>query len=60
MENKKLDLGNNEMISQGLFAETDGTFTALTFSRSKNFKTEVGAIRWLSKRNLNKFGNRIN
>lgn len=60
MENKKLDLGNNETISQGLVAENDGSFTAMTFTQSKNFKTEAGAVRWLAKRNLDKYGNRVN
>jgi len=47
---KALNLGNNETISRGVFRETDGTFTAMTFSASKNFKTEAGAQRWLAKR----------
>ncbi|OOG85732.1 DUF1391 domain-containing protein [Pseudomonas sp. A25(2017)] len=45
-----LNLGNNETISRGVIRETDGTFTALTFSASKNFKTEAGAHRWLARR----------
>lgn len=47
---KTLNLGNNESVSRGVFPETDGTFTAMTFSASKNFKTEAGALRWLAKR----------
>lgn len=46
----KIDLGNNETISRGIHAETDGTFTAMTFTRSKNFKTLKGAQRWLAAR----------
>lgn len=47
---KTLSLGNNESVLRGVFQETDGTFTAMTFTASKNFKTEAGAIRWLAKR----------
>lgn len=43
----KLDLGNNEELSQGVFENSDGTYLALTFTKSKNFKTKKGAIRWL-------------
>jgi hypothetical protein len=42
----KIDTGNNESLTRGIFANADGTFTALTFSRSKEFKTRVGAIKW--------------
>ena len=45
-----LDLGNNETSSRGVSRETDGTFTAFTFSASRNFKTERGALRWLARR----------
>ena len=41
-----IDLGNNEEIRRGIFKNTDGTFTALTFSRSKTFKTYAGAVKW--------------
>lgn len=48
MEN--LDLGNNESVSRGVFPDTDGTFTAMTFSKSKSgFKTKAGAERWLAR-----------
>ena len=43
---KTIDLGNNEAISSGIIAERDGTFTAMTFTQSKNFKTRAGAARW--------------
>jgi hypothetical protein len=46
---KTLNLGNNEQISSGIIAERDGTFTAMTFTRSKNFKTEAGARKWYAK-----------
>ena len=54
-----LDLGNNESICRGMFKENDGTWTALTYSQSKNFKTEKGAEKWLQKRGLNKDGSKI-
>jgi len=44
-----IDLGNNESLTRGVFANKDGTFTALTFSKSKDFKTKAGAIRWFQK-----------
>ena len=45
-----LDLGNNETASAGVIAEKNGTFTAVTFSTSKTFKTLAGARRWLARR----------
>lgn len=47
---KTLNLGNNESLKRGVIAEADGTFTALGFSASKNFKTRAGAERWLARR----------
>lgn len=44
----KLDQGNNESLVRGVFPETDGTFTAMTFTQSKNFKTKRGAELWLA------------
>jgi len=46
----KIDLGNNESLSRGIIKNNDGTFTALTFSASKDFKTYAGAVRWLARR----------
>lgn len=46
METQTLDLGNNETIKRGIIEENDGTFTAFTFTRSKNFKTRQGAEKW--------------
>lgn len=43
------DLGNNETVKTGVFANTDGTFTALTFTKSKTFKTEAGAVKWFNR-----------
>ena len=50
MTNETLDLGNNESLTRGVFENTDGTFTALTFSQSKEFKTRKGAEKWFAGR----------
>ncbi|EFX06966.1 hypothetical protein ECO5101_08114 [Escherichia coli O157:H7 str. G5101] len=44
-----IDLGNNESLVCGVFPNQDGTFTAMTYTKSKTFKTETGARRWLAK-----------
>ncbi|WP_032297462.1 DUF1391 family protein [Escherichia coli] len=41
-----IDLGNNESLVYGVFPNQDGTFTAMTYTKSKTFKTENGARRW--------------
>jgi hypothetical protein len=46
---KTLDLGNNESLSTGIAKNSDGTYTALTFTKSKTFKTAKGAEKWLAK-----------
>ncbi|MCK4718617.1 MAG: DUF1391 family protein [Thermoplasmata archaeon] len=46
-ENETVDLGNNESMSKGVYPQADGTYLALTFSRSKTFKTRKGAESWL-------------
>jgi len=46
---RKLDLGNNEQISKGVFPNSDGTYTALKFASSKTFKTRKGAENWLKR-----------
>jgi len=46
----KLDLGNNETLSTGINKNLDDTYTALTFTQSKTFKTVKGAEKWLAKR----------
>lgn len=43
-----LDLGNGETISRGVFAQADGTWLAMTFTRSRTFKTERGAEAWFA------------
>ena len=49
---KTIDMGDNTSISTGIYQETDGTFTAMTFTRSKNFKTLKGAERWLERQRV--------
>lgn len=44
---------------RGTVANSDGTFTALTFSQSQTFKTRKGAADWLAKRGFNPDGTRI-
>ncbi|MCU6289389.1 YdaF family protein, partial [Escherichia coli] len=41
-----IDLGNSESPVCGVFPNQDGTFTAMTYTKSKTFKTENGARRW--------------
>ena len=43
-----IDLGNSESLVCGVF-QPDGTFTAMTYTKSKTFKTENGARRWLER-----------
>jgi hypothetical protein len=45
---KTIDLGNNETLSSGITKNSDGTYTALTFTQSKAFKTLKGAEKWLA------------
>ena len=56
---KVLDQGNNETLTCGVSKNHDGTYTALTFSQSKTFKTEKGAVKWIENRGYNKNGERI-
>ena len=42
-------LDNNESLVYGVFPNQDGTFTAMTYTKSKTFKTESGARRWLAR-----------
>lgn len=44
-----LNLGNNESLVCGVFPNEDGTFTAMTYTKSKTFKTAAGAHRWLAR-----------
>lgn len=36
--------------SVGIFQDKDGTFTAMTYGSSKDFKTVKGAEKWLKNR----------
>ncbi|UJH95923.1 protein of unknown function DUF1391 [Pantoea phage Nafs113] len=47
--NTEHDMGNNESVKTGVVKNTDGTFTALTFTKSKDFKTEAGAQKWFDR-----------
>ena len=47
--NTTINTGNNEQISIGIYKNNDGTYTAMTFSKSKDFKTLKGAQKWLAK-----------
>jgi hypothetical protein len=51
-----LSLNNNETLSVGVFPQTDGSFTALTLTQSKTFKTKTGAVNWLARRGFNADG----
>lgn len=53
----KRDLGNNETICLGVFKNEAG-YTALTFSKSKTFKTHKGACKWLALHGFNADGTR--
>ena len=44
-----IDLGNNEQISRGITKNGDGTYTAMTFTKSKDFKTMKGAQKWVER-----------
>ncbi|CAD5521730.1 DUF1391 domain-containing protein [Escherichia coli] len=44
-----INLGNSESLVCGVFPNQDGTFTAMTYTKSKTFKTENGARRWLER-----------
>ncbi|HBE6345363.1 TPA: DUF1391 family protein [Escherichia coli] len=41
--------GENTHQICGVFPNQDGTFTAMTYTKSKTFKTENGARRWLER-----------
>jgi len=56
---KTIDLGNNESASIAIETNQDGTFTAMTYSASKEFKTFKGAVRWLAARGFDQNGARI-
>ena len=45
-----IEFQGTDSLRRGVFANSDGTFTALTFTQSKTFKTKAGAVRWLAAR----------
>jgi hypothetical protein len=47
--NETHDLGNNESVKTGVYPNADGTYTGLTFTKSKTFKTEAGAVKWFNR-----------
>lgn len=49
MNNETHDFGNNETIKTGVFQNCNGSFTAMTFTKSKDFKTKAGADKWFSR-----------
>ena len=49
MTNTVLNTGNNESLATGVFENADGTFTAMTYTKSKTFKTRKGAEKWLNR-----------
>ncbi len=51
--NEVIDMGNNESMARGVFPNADGTYTALTYTQSKTFKTRAGANRWYIRRHRN-------
>jgi len=53
--NKIIYQENNESVALGIFPNNDGTFTAMTYSQSKTFKTFNGAKKWYE----NKTGKKI-
>lgn len=46
-------------VSRGIHKNNDGTFTAMTYTQSKDFKTKKGAEKWLKDRGLNPDGSKI-
>lgn len=47
------DFGNNETVKTGVFSNDNGTWTALTFTKSRDFRTESGARKWLARQTAN-------
>ena len=41
---------NNETQTRGIHKNSDGTYTACTFTQSKDFKTLKSAQKWLAKK----------
>ena len=47
---QRIDQGNNESLLRGIYQERDGGFLAMTYTKSRSFKTFRGAARWFEKR----------
>ena len=47
---RTIETGNGEKLSSGITKNSDGTFTAMTFTQSKTFKTQKGAEKWLARK----------
>lgn len=45
----QLDLGNNEQISKGIY-KVDGGYLAMTFTKSRQFKTLKAAQAWMARK----------
>ena len=56
---RTIDFGNNETMVVGVDRNADGTFTALTLTESKSFKTAKGAERWLAARGYRADGQKV-
>jgi hypothetical protein len=44
-----IEFKGTDSLRREVFQNNDGTFTAMTFTRSKTFKTKAGAVRWLAR-----------
>ena len=54
------EMNNNESFSVGIAGNLDGTYTTLTPTQSKDFKTYKGAAAWMLKRGFDAQGKRLN
>jgi hypothetical protein len=44
-----IEFYDGSRLVRGLFANADGSWTAMSFYKSKTFKTRAGASKWLAK-----------
>lgn len=52
----KIEYPEGKTVSRGINKNNDGTYTARTYSQSKDFKTRKGAEKWLASRGINPDG----
>jgi hypothetical protein len=52
-DTRSVDMGNNEVATLGVMRDGDG-WLALTYTKSKRFKAEAGARRWLARRGVSR------